>query len=73
MTITVPNAEKGVRFRDLEIGDMFIFEGEVYIKIASNNYDKMPWCVINLTTRDYENFADDKRIYQIIKNITVEL
>jgi len=73
MTITVPKLEKCVTFGDLEIGDMFIYEGEVYIKIASVNHPSISWCAISLTTRGYEDFSDGTTIYQIVKNIIVEL
>lgn len=73
MTITVPNLEKHVTFGDLEIGDLFIHEDEVYIKIASLSSTSIGWCAINLKSRDYEDFEDDQTIYRTVKNIIVEL
>lgn len=60
------------KFRDVQIGQIFIINGCIYLKLVSTDYEDNSYCLGNLNNNEskffFECFENDVTVDEIITN-----
>ena len=74
MKITNKRIETDINFQDIEWGEVFVYEGEIYMK-ADGEYDcdGESYNAIYLTTGEICHFGDWDRVIRPIKVVPMEV
>lgn len=72
MKITNKRVEIDINFQDIEWGEVFVYEGEIYMKL-DGDYGDDCYNAIHLLTGEICHFGDWERVMRPIKVIPMEV